>query len=232
MALLAQWLFGSLYVVGIGLGGYFHWKAASIRNISKSDTADNRGVTSDDAVADFSIAENPSGNWLYGWSNDMLGSQFEFHRNRRDNAPPGMPRWDSPQINDLGVSCNQTGNSIRGCSFTVPPHTLHLHPGQGGQYDVVRWICPKRGTYQITGNFCGLDDQTTVADTDVNVVINSKTSLFPSRPILFGKGTRELFTFTGISLNAKDTVDFIVGAGPSGSHAADSTGLQAKIIRQ
>jgi hypothetical protein len=185
-----------------------------------------------DAVADFSINANPHGPWSYGWSNDMLGSQFERHLGKQDNDSLGMPRWNSPKIDDLSVGCNQTGNPIRGYSYTVPPHTLHMHPGKGGQHDIVRWTCPKRGTYLIGGSFSGLDDQTTIADSDVNVVINSKTSLFRSAPVLRGKGTCESFTFMGIALNAEDTVDFLVGVGPSGSHGADSTGLKAEIIQQ
>lgn len=226
------WLMGTFYAVGIIVAGYLHVKAARIRSGHESDQTGRNGVTSGDAVADFSIATNPPGNWLYGWSTDMLGEPFERHPRKLSRDSLGMARWDSPQIDDLGVSCNQTGNPIRGCSYTLPPHTLQMHPGKGGQYEIVRWICPKRGTYLITGSFAGLDDQTTIADSDVNVVINSKTSLFPSTPVLAGKGTRESFTFNGIALSAEDTVDFIVGVGPSGSHGADSTGLQTKIIRQ
>jgi len=232
MPLSTPWLFGALYAVGIVIGGYCQLKAARIRSGHESGQVDRSGVISGDAVADFSIATNPSGNWSYGWSNDMFGAQFEYHQRKRDNDGLGMPRWDSPQIDDLSVGCNKTDIPIRGCSYTVPPHTLHMHPGKGGQYDIVRWICPKHGMYLIAGSFCGLDDQTTIADSDVNVAINSKTSLFPSTPVLSGKGTHESFTFKGVSLNAKDTVDFIVGVGPSRSHGADSTGLKAEIILQ
>jgi len=189
-----------------------------------------------DAVADFSIVSNPAGAWSYGWSKNGLGNGFVPHTRNLLDAQPGVDRWDSPEIQqDIDAMHNKTGNDIRptGYVYTIPKDMLHMHPGEGGIYDIVRWTCPQRGRYAIVGEFRGLDDNKNVADSDVNVVLNSSKSLFRSRiPVLHGTGTYEPFSFRDISLSAGDTIDFVVGVGPSSSHGSDSTGLKATIILQ
>jgi hypothetical protein len=189
-----------------------------------------------DAVADFSISANPFGSWSYGWSNGPEG-QFVLHTSRQIEIFPGVDRWASPQIEpNMGVMHNRTGEVISGNppTYTIPPDMLHMHPGAGGIYDIVRWTCPRSGQFKIQGQFSGLDAQTFNADSDVDVVINSRTSLFSSKAptmarVLHGTGTQVPIAFTDIRLSAGDTVDFTVGVGPSGSHFNDSTGLQARI---
>ena len=188
-----------------------------------------------DVVADFSITENPVGPWSYGWSKNGFGSGFVRHTRNLVDSQPGVDRWDSPGIQrDIGVMHNKTGNDIRpiGYVLTIPRDMLHLHPGEGGLYDIVRWKCPQNGRYMIVGEFRGLDDQTNIADSDVNVVLNSRTSLFVQPRVLHGTGSHEPIVFTNISLIDGDTIDFVVGVGPSGSHGADSTGLKAKITSE
>jgi hypothetical protein len=189
-----------------------------------------------DVVADFSIATNPVGPWSYGWSRNGLGNDFEPHMvHKTDICGPEVDGWGSPDIaSTVWVMHNRTGQVIRGPegTYTIPPDMLHMHPGQGGVYDIVRWTCPRRGKYTITGSFRRLNDQATTEDYDVNVVLNTTASLFPSPPrVLRGIGTQESFTFTGISLRADDKIDFIVGVGPGGSHGSDSTGLKAIILQ-
>lgn len=184
-----------------------------------------------DAVADFSIKENPSGPWSYGWCRSALGGDFVTHGRNLVDAMPGVDRWDSPGINkDVGVMHSRTGNDVRGCSYTIHPDALHMHPGEGGIYDVVRWKCPQGGRYTIVGEFGGLDDNTH-GDSDVNVVLKSQIPLFgPASPVLHGIGSQQPIQFLDISLAVGDTVDFIVGMGSS--YGSDSTGLKAKVIRQ
>jgi hypothetical protein len=237
MPLPTPWLFGALYVVGIVVGGYFQLKAARIRSGTESGQAGRKGVISADAVEDFSISDNPAGDWSYGWSRDGLGNRFERHTEpRTDFFGLAVEGLGSPKIaSDLWVMHNQTGRVIRGPedTYTVPPDMLHMHPGQGGFYDIVRWTCQKRGKYTIKGSFRRLNDKAPNEDCDVNVVLNNAESLFSCSPVVLrGIGIEAWFTFTGIPLKADDKIDFIVGVGPGESHGSDSTGLKAKIILQ
>lgn len=194
------------------------------------------GLVEWDAVADFSIAANPSGPWSYGYRNGRE-RQVVPHTSSQIENRPGVDRWASPQIEpNMGVMHNRTGRVVMGDppTYTIPPDMLHMHPGEGGIYDVVRWTCPLRGQFAIQGRFSGLDTKTSIADSDVDIVINSITSLFKTKApavvlVLHGAGTQIPITFTDIRLSAGDTVDFIVGVGPSGKHFNDSTGLQARI---
>jgi len=104
-----------------------------------------------------------------------------------------------------------------------------MHPGPGGEYDIVRWTCPKSGKYTITGQFRGLDRQAN-AECDVNIVLNCSRSLFSDLPVLRGIPTEKSFAFFDVALLEANTVDFIVGFGPARSHGSDSTGLKVKIV--
>jgi hypothetical protein len=62
-----------------------------------------------------------------------------------------------------------------------------------------------------------------------DVLLNSKIFLLDPVPILRGVGSRASIDRDSIRLNAGDTLDFMVGVGPSRSHGSDSTGLKATI---
>jgi hypothetical protein len=193
------------------------------------------GEIAGDAVGDFSISENPAGAWSYGWSHDRFAADFVPHTRNRTDALPGGDAWDSPEIPHMCVVHNRNVYPIDAGSFTVFPDMLNMHPDLGGLYDVVRWTCPDDGRYAIHGQFAGLDRHP-VADSEVDVAINSRTSLFATRSplamrILHGAGSCVPIYFSNIRLAAEDTVDFIVGVGPSRGQGSDSTGLRAKIIR-
>ncbi len=222
------WLIASIILFGVSLRSTLLGIWCDLRPLWY--TPNVQPSKSFDAVADFSIATKLVGPWSYGWSRDRMANQFTpFAHSRMPDDLPGVERWESPLVDkDISVMHNPTGRIVRGVSFPILPDMLHMHPGQAGIYDVVRWTCPTSGAFAIVGQFCGLDDNTQ-GDSDVNVVRNSNTSLFDSTPIvLHGIGSKQLIAFPDISLNAGDTVDFIVGLGPS--YGADSTGLKAKII--
>lgn len=204
-----------------------------IAGASKATVEAVRKLELSDVVADFSIASNPAGLWRYGYIR-TLGGEFNLHTTNRTDIVQGVDGWGSPQVQEnLWVIHNRTEATITGSppTYTLPPDMVLMHPGQGGIYDVVRWTCPRGGRYGIQGAFRGLDFQTQFADTDVHILVNSTTSLFPSAPVLRGAGTEALIAFDDVRLNAGDTVDFMVGVGPSGSHGSDSTGLKAMIAQ-
>src|SRR5207237_10658301 len=57
----------------------------------------------------------------------------------------------------------------------TPTDSLYVHPGQGGQRSVLRWVAPAAGTYQLTGAIQRANQNAT---TDIRNVRNETTSLF------------------------------------------------------
>jgi hypothetical protein len=124
---------------------------------------------------------------------------------------------------------NKTTSTIPGVpnTYDFPHDVLLMHPGEGGTYDVVRWICPENGRYRIEGGFRGLD-WGPKSDVDVHVRKNLKVDLFTD--VLRGAQTQKPIDLNE-NLNEGDTLDFIVGTGPSKDHSNDSTGLRVTITR-
>ncbi len=185
-----------------------------------------------DAVADFSVDQNPNGPWQYGYSRTLNGP-FELHKTRLTDILQGRAeKWSSPELGpDIGVTHNKTGSTFRdGLTHDIPHDAIHMHPGEKGIIDVVRWTCPQTGKYSIVGEFRGLDVGA-AADVDVHVMKNMEVELASS--VLFGAGgTPSQMPFAlNQDLRKGDTLDFIVGVGPSGSHGSDSTGLRVTINR-
>jgi hypothetical protein len=125
---------------------------------------------------------------------------------------------------------NKSGSTIPGDppTYEIPHDVIHMHPGEGGIFDIVRWTCPRSGQYSIQGAFRGLD-RGAAADVDFHVRKNSTADLFAG--VLCGPSAPEKPFSLNSSLDRNETLDFIVGVGPSGSHGSDSTGLRVKITR-
>lgn len=184
-----------------------------------------------DAVADFSIDKNPTGPWSYGYAANLDGP-FALHMTKQPGLSQGrLDRWSSPALGkDIAVMRNKAKSTIPGDppTYDIPHDVIHMHPGESGTFDVVRWTCPKKGQYSIVGDFCGLDHGA-AADVDVHVRKNLGVSLFSD--ILRGALTQTSFALNE-NLRKDDTLDFIVGVGPSGKHWSDSTGLRAKVTQK
>jgi len=189
------------------------------------------GEASFDVAADFSIGSNPAGCWSYGYSH-TLGGEFTLHASKQLDVFPGVDRWTTPDIQYIGVMHNRTGATIPGKerTYTVPPNMLLMHPGEGGEYDVIRWTCPQDGQYNIEGLFSGLDTQTDIADITVHLLLNSKP-LSVRFDTLHGIGTQAPIAFKNVLLLDGDTLDFVVGVGPKRTHGAGSTGLKVTITQ-
>ena len=182
-----------------------------------------------DMVADFSIGRgNPNGNWSYG-SSGALDSAFT-----KSTVPINsgdLICWGATQ----GTPCTSTqraiiknrsqGNITPLAGIVIPNNVLHLHPGQNGEYAVVRWTAPEAGLYTVSGFFEGLNSRPT--STDVHVVMNSET-VFDAEVSTFMNPMN--FDVTHV-LRAGDTIEFAVGFGSDRNFFYDSTGVSAKILR-
>jgi hypothetical protein len=184
-----------------------------------------------DAVRDFSIQSNPNGVWSYGWTSS-LGSPLNLYTVADTTTVPGMSAWlesgtfpDNPPY----VAHNGTDKKICGIGWCAPPAYLHVHPGQGGELTVVRWVAPSTGKFRIEGAFEGLDPlKWGPATTDIHVLVNSSKSLLAG-PITSYKWPLT-FNLT-VKVSAGDTVDFAVGFGKNGNWYGDSTGVRFAVTR-
>ncbi len=122
------------------------------------------------------------------------------------------------------VSFNTSYQPLKWNGIEWLGRSVSLHPGPNGEYSVVRWTAPATSDYRFSGNFAGIDGQTT---TDVHVMSGSK-SLFDGQINLGGHGKRAPFE-GAVRLRKGEFLDFIVGYG-NGTYVFDSTGLDALIV--
>ena len=74
-------------------------------------------------------------------------------------APPQYPLVSG---NGSPVSLVYSG------SIVIPPGFVHLHPGSGGEREVVRWTAPAAGSYVIEGRFQGLSTLNPTTDVAIH----------------------------------------------------------------
>jgi Ca2+-binding RTX toxin-like protein len=106
------------------------------------------------------------------------------------------------------------------------PGELGAHPGNNGEYSLVRWTAPASGSISIAAAFSGLDfvGPTT---TDVHVLHNGVSLL---DGVVNGYGSGSGPSFSGnVTVAAGDTIDFAVGYGPDSNYYYDTTGIAAII---
>jgi hypothetical protein len=167
---------------------------------------------------DFSTASNPNGVWRYGWA-PTVGGSFSDSTISGVDAEGGF--WRNGKTN---IGYNSNSQTVFGSTYTLLPGQLHLHPGQGGEVSVLRFITPSNGQYSLSASFSGLDFGGPTS-TDVHVLLNS-ISLFDGAVGAFGSGPAYQAVLT---LQAGDQLDFAVGFGSNSNYFSDTTGLTAQI---
>jgi hypothetical protein len=101
-----------------------------------------------------------------------------------------------------------------------------MHPGRDCEHAVVRFTAPVAGTYRISGQFYGLDDNGTETNTDVEVSVNAASVFVGSVNLVSGPRSAS-FSPINATLAVNNTVDFQVGC--SQNYNYDSTALNAVI---
>jgi hypothetical protein len=172
------------------------------------------------------VHSTPFGTESYGWSTG-LGTPFVVDSTASTGL--GMSIWGPaafPSVSsNPGVYYNASGVSTSGAGVVVPPGGISLHPGQAGQYAIIRVtqspLSPSQ-TISLTGLFWG--QNTFGTTTDVHVLQNG-AAIFNGNVNGFGTPSNVPFSLT-VTVNPGDNLDFAVGFG-NGNHNADSTGLTA-----
>lgn len=192
-------------------------------------------VTCWDAAAEFNDssnpdAANPSGVWSYGWKRTVTDRFYLATTPFTD--PPSRFGWcGASGFPVIDHTLRPVPTLMNGPNRTTfPPHALAMHPGLNGEYAVIRFTAPVDGTYKVSGQFFGLDDNGTGTTTDVWVLQgNEKGGAFSAEIDYFGGARSVSFTDTTFSLKKGSSLDFEVGYGANKTFNYDSTGLIALI---
>jgi hypothetical protein len=172
-----------------------------------------------DPAANFSATNNPNGVWSYGWT-QSLGSAFNFDTSFQNGS--GLNFWVGPFPNGSSefmpyVAHNGTASTINYLGFLpYPSGRLGLHPGDAGQYAVIRFSSPQTTSINVAASFFRIDPN---ASTDVHILHNGLA--------VFSGQSEAPFSWQR-SVQSGDTIDFVVGFGGNG-FGSDSTGLTATI---
>ncbi len=181
-----------------------------------------------DAASEFSIFNNPSGTWTYGYST-TLGGTFNAYQYKTNQF--GLDMWvinfNNPTNPHPSIWHNGTGSNITTPTAyqRVLAGGLASHPGPNGEYSILRWTAPSAGTFSIAGSFWGDDQNGDSADVHV---LRNGVALFNGN--VTGYYLTPVSYTANLTLSAGDTIDFAVGYGTDGSYNDDLTGLSATII--
>lgn len=168
-----------------------------------------------DVTKDFATAANPNGAWTYGYTRDVptapdAGALVVFSAVSND---PVVPSWYDPANVQLGAPAAWRNDSAA-VANGVAPGEFAVHPGNAGEYAVVRWTAPAAGVYAITLQFKEGD----TGDTDGLLLLNGVALVTETST---AAGTLHELQRT---LAAGDRLD--VAVGPKGDFRFDSTPLR------
>jgi hypothetical protein len=123
--------------------------------------------TTYNARDEFALVQGgTSGVWRYGYTASD-GSDAFLPFTHLTTAYPGCSPVEGWQRTGGVVPEIFRFNTPTTCNGT-PPDSLRIHPGDGGQRSILRWVAPAAGTYQITGALQKADDATT----DIRILKN------------------------------------------------------------
>jgi hypothetical protein len=197
-------------------------------------------IPSWEVASEFNDSANPSGVWSYCTKPSTLAAPCSLLSNQYlyPPYPTDIIGWTDPNFTVTiihNVHPTPFTNSNYNFPITLPAHAIWLSPGASGQYAVLRFTAPAKGTYKVSGQFYALDGTDYINgqyhywdSTDVEIVKNSSTIVFSSNiDYLYGAKWTS-FTSKTVTLKAGDTLDFQVGYG-NGNNNFDATGLNAVI---
>ena len=173
------------------------------------------------AVNDFG-STNPTAPWSYGYET-TLGGSFTLFANYTGSYA-SMANWLAwmygANPSTPVIAKNNTSSTLIYSTLTQPIDVLLMHPGNLGEYAVLRFTAPTTDTYNISAIFSGLDTTTT----DVNILKNN-VGIFSDAITGFGDTGSSA---SSLSMIAGDTLDFAVGygSGSNNTYLNDSTGLK------
>ncbi len=121
----------------------------------------------------------------------------------------GPSTWKIDWRSVPNATHNGTAQSVYHQGSTWAPGQFALHPGNDGEYGVVRWTAPAGGSYALSAAFTGIASPQTTSDIHI---FHNQSSLYDGYLNLHGCGNTASFSHT-LSVQAGDTIDVVVGIG-------------------
>ena len=181
------------------------------------------------AVADFSIANNPNGVWTYGVGTPG-GAITPFSFSDTGTIVAGgtpLPAWSSPgsPFSVPAVYVNDTGGLLSEGTATWGYNAMFLHPGQSAaEAAAIRFTAPSTGVYSYYAVAFLADSNTAgVGFSDFR-----NDALLEGRSVMTWNGRRSVTRgATTIALAAGDTMTFFVD--PDADFYSDTVGFQGRF---
>ena len=179
-----------------------------------------------------------SGVWSYGYASALNPVNFTLDTNATadyfgDGNAAGFYTPTAPSPYDLlpTVLKNVTSGALISEGGTIgpwPTTLLLMHPGQSGDYSVVRFTAPTTATYVVTGEFMAIGNFSGVTSDSASITTSGpvSTTLYSTTSTT----TPYNFSFSQ-QLQVGQSLDFAVGLGPSPGNQFlyDSTGFNVTI---
>ncbi len=107
-----------------------------------------------DIATDFSVSANPNGAWSYGYvpGDPAVDAGALVLFSAVSNATPNIPAWYDPANSVLGAPAAWRNDSAV-TNTSIAPGEFAVHPGNAGEYAVVRWTAPAAGVYSVALQF-------------------------------------------------------------------------------
>jgi hypothetical protein len=175
-----------------------------------------------DLSKEFSSTQNPNQVWQYGYSAEpsLDPAEFRLDASHDEKVPIGF--WHPANSQGPGpgyypyVAYNRSTKTEYGSSngWAARAGQVAMEGSNTGQYSIVRFTAPSKGTYEIKAQFEGIHFG--LSTTDVHVTHNGE-SLFAGEIAGYGgdpafhkvEGSSTTVAYTGrVSLKKHDTLDF------------------------
>jgi hypothetical protein len=165
----------------------------AVYRLSDSDFAGS------DLVAEWSTIDNPNGLWSLGCKDSKTGSFVLYDKKLNTSSGVFWYVTNNSSLHDYSPSAWRNDSAQQ--SVGINPGECCIHPGQAGEWCVVRWTAPQSMTVHVTG-FFGAGNSGVGTYT---ILQNNTTQLFN----VAGPSTQN-FDQT-ISVTLGDTLDFQFG---------------------
>jgi hypothetical protein len=176
-----------------------------------------------DAVADWNPSTNTTANvWQYGTDATLGGAVTLFSTHGTQASSPTYNWWSGDgTFHGPVIGFNSSGGTISDIgSISWPSGELLLAPPAPGGV-VLRWVAPSAGSFNITGEFSNLQDDSA----PMYIQANGNT-IFSATD--FNSSSDAPFSLSDVTITQGEDIDFIVYDGGN-SNAQDVVGVSATI---
>jgi len=179
---------------------------------------------------DFSTAQNPAGNWEYGWIAGNAFNSYTFLETAGDGAGNSFTAWHAPGAgnwdNEGNIGKNFGPNPINAWGSYREVGQIIFGPGANGNAPTAKWTAPSDMTINVNAVFSGQgtggSDSTVYVILGSNVVFQQSVGGFAGTAAasytdafgLFGLNPTQTYTST-LSVTAGQTLGFLVSANSS-----------------